>query len=162
MDQFVTGLVNAQGPFLTHIFRKHWQYMWRIGPSLIFFQVFAFLLSKIHPKLKNRWILEIFSNNKNFLSLIFVPNPFRVFISTYESFNFYIKIPKVGFCLFPPVGPLWLGIICQGYIRELFAEKVGKRTTYQLWTFVLMKPSLLTKLSSSAKRPYKILGLFYI
>ena len=39
-------------------------------------------------------------------TLIFVPNPFRVFISTYESFNFCIKLAKVGFCLFPPAGPL--------------------------------------------------------
>ena len=52
--------------------------------------------------MKNRWILAIFSNNKDFLLFIFVPNPFRVFVSTYESFNFCIKIAKVGFCLFPP------------------------------------------------------------
>ena len=57
--------------------------------------------------MKNRWLLEIFCNNKKFLFLILVPNPFRVFIRTYESFNFCIKITKVGFCLFPPVGPLW-------------------------------------------------------
>ena len=31
----------------------------------------------------------------------FCANPFRVFIRTYESFNFCIKITKVEFCLFP-------------------------------------------------------------
>ena len=102
MDPLGKGSVNDQTLDLTYIFGQFCQNLCPKGPSMIFFKVFAFLLSKIHQKLKNRRMLEIFSNNKKRLFFIFVPNPFRIFISTYETFNFCIKITKVGFCLFPP------------------------------------------------------------
>ena len=88
MDPLGKGSVNDQTLDLTYIFGQFCQNLCPRGPSMILFKVLVFLLSKIHQKLKNWWILEIFSNNKKFLFLIFMPNPFRVFISTYESFNF--------------------------------------------------------------------------
>ena len=64
MDQFVKSSDNVFWKYGLKMDPEHWQNLWRIGPSMIFFKVFAFLLSKIQQKLKNKWILEIFSNNK--------------------------------------------------------------------------------------------------